>query len=927
MKKTPTPSMLLAAILSTSLPLAADAQGVAPSATAITAGAEAVPDETVELSPFQVSAARDTSWRAATSLVGSRTNQELAKIPLTVDVITSEFIKDLELTSTEDAARYVSGLTVSPQFESRTDDNRITYRGLNSTDTSSRNFFLWYVPTDTYNIERLDFNKGSNSLMFGNSAPGGQVTAFTKQPRDYNFAELFASYGSFGTRRVQGDFNYVLNKKLSVRLNLVDRSNKTYVENNYQALVAKHLAVAYRPWAGTQLKVEFEQGDFTRRRADNTLAVRSTAAPGRGFSTNNRWYYTSDGEVIQRTSSAPAAVDRSAAGGVVLSLLDGQAQGVLLPNGTTRSLTGFDRGFNVLGTGDYLDRSYDVFTATVNQSLGKLDLEFAYNFQRQEQNRNDVSFGSSSSPAIVEVDGAGRPYVDLDGGTNFKIFSTDARAGRFTAAYPFELGWTKQLLVVNATREQTLAGSRRFSLVNAAGTGSLANNVVRIRAYLDSPNVMDAAFWRALAPASLPASATFQPVLNEVYVNTGPVWDQRYSESANATLSGEFFNGRLLTLLGTGTYSIERKIPVDSVYTPDARGVYTLIGKPSDNPAKFRYDAAYGMDATTSMAGLTWVMLRRPDVNVNVYGVVSESFNWQSAQTFDGKVLGPITGTTYEFGLKGDLFKQRLFFTLAGYEISRSNAAFAWTPDLLSNTQLEDLINPNNLTPGSAGYLPVTTGLNNERRTVNSEERSKGLDLTLQAPRFHGLQARVTFSCTEVNVTRDFSSFQTLLEAAIARTTAATAPGGNASMAESATLIANGQNILRSNTNTTEVTGLRSAPYSGSWTLDYELPNRMGLRLGATGVWVPDYNVAILNGMAFQAGGSHLVDLYALYNCKLRKTKLTFRLGVKNVYDLTNGNSEYRKTSSLSTNAAGQPNFLYRYQEPVAVSLSTTVRF
>ena len=133
----------------------------------------AVPDashEVVELSPFVVDTTRDTSWRAATTLIGSRTNQELVKLPMTVDAITSEFMKDLQLNSTEDAARFVSGLTVSPRFESRTDDNRITYRGLNSTSTSSRNFFLWYVPVDTYNIERLDFNKGSNSLMFGVSS-------------------------------------------------------------------------------------------------------------------------------------------------------------------------------------------------------------------------------------------------------------------------------------------------------------------------------------------------------------------------------------------------------------------------------------------------------------------------------------------------------------------------------------------------------------------------------------------------------------------------------------------------------------------------------------------------------------------------------------------------------------------------------------
>jgi len=880
------------------------------------------------LSPFTVNATNDTSWRASTTLIGNRTSQELAKVPVTVDAITSEFMRDLGLTTLEDSARYVSGLTVSPQFESRTDDNRITYRGLNGTDTTSRNFFLWYVPVDTYNIERLDFNKGSNSLMFGNSAPGGQTTSFTKQPQDYNFGRVHLSYGSFGTYRVQGDFNYALNRQLSLRLNMVDRSNRTYVDHNYQDLKAIDLALSYRPWRHTEVRLEAETGRFERIRADNTLAIRSIAAPGRGFSTNNRWYYTSDGEIIQRTSSTPAAIDRTAGSGVVLSLLDGQTQGVQRPNGIATAFTGFDKEYNVLGIGDYLDRDYDSYTATIDQSVGKLDMQFAYNLQKQSQERNDVSFGGASSPPIVEVDGNGRPYLDLDGGSNYKIFSTDARQARFTAAYPFELGgWTKQRVVVNATREEILMGARRFSLVNGAATGSLANNVIRMRAYLDDPNVTSGAFWSRLLPANLPSTATFQPVLNEVYVNTGPMWDKRYSSSANLSLSGEYFNGRLLSLLGTGTSEIKRKIPIDSVYTPDARGVYTLIGSPDRNPELYRYDPAFDLKARTSMAGLTYVAVENRSFSANLYGVVSESFNWQSSTTFDGKPLGAITGETVEFGLKGDFLNKRVFYTLAGYKIHRANAAYVWTPDLLTNTQLEDLFNPNDLTPSSPDYFAVTTGLNNQRRTVNSDEESTGFDFSLMSQRMHGLQLRVTFSKTKVEATRDFASFQEKLEAAIARTAAANAPGGIPAMAESATLIANGQNILLSNTNTTEVTGLRSAPYAASWTLDYELPRRFGLRFGASGVWVPDYNIAILNGVAYQAGGSHLVDLYALYTRKFRGVTATFRLGVKNAYDITNGGGDYRKTSSLSTNSAGEPNYLYRYAEPVAFSLSTTLAF
>ena len=131
-----------------------------------------VSEEVIALSPFTVSDTDDKSWLATTTLIGSRTNQELAKLPVTVDVITAEFMRDLGAFNMEDAAQFVSGVNVTPRLESRNDD-RITYRGL-AGGGSSRNFFTWFVPSDAYNVERFDFNKGSNSMMFGDSTPAGR---------------------------------------------------------------------------------------------------------------------------------------------------------------------------------------------------------------------------------------------------------------------------------------------------------------------------------------------------------------------------------------------------------------------------------------------------------------------------------------------------------------------------------------------------------------------------------------------------------------------------------------------------------------------------------------------------------------------------------------------------------------------------------
>src|SRR5688500_1174235 len=74
---------------------------------------------------------------------------------------------------------------------------------------------------------------------------------------------------------------------------------------------AGHIALTYEPFKTTTIRIEGERGATHRVRADSALAINDVAAAGRGFSSNNQWYYTSDGEILQRTATnPPAAIDR-----------------------------------------------------------------------------------------------------------------------------------------------------------------------------------------------------------------------------------------------------------------------------------------------------------------------------------------------------------------------------------------------------------------------------------------------------------------------------------------------------------------------------------------------------------------------------------------------------------------------------------------
>lgn len=885
-------------------------------------------DEVVSLSPFTVSDTDDKSWQATTTLIGSRTNQELIKVPVNVDVITSEFMRDLGAFSLDDAAAFVAGVTVTPRLESRNDE-RVNYRGL-STGGISRNFFQWFVPSDAYNVERYDFAKGSNSLMFGDSSPGGQATVYTKRARPRNTTEFFASYGSYEAFRFQLDVNRRLHDKVFMRVNLANRRNKTYVRTTNDVFRAGHIALTYEPFKSTTIRIEGERGETHRIRADSALAINDVAAAGRGFSTNNQWYFTSDGEIIQRTATnPPLAIDRSGPSGNQVSLLQGQTQAVRLPNGTFREFSGFDQYTNMLGTVDYNNRIFNVFNATVEQRIGKLSLEFAYNQQYQHEDRNDNSFGTSQTPPVLNVDGAGRPYIDAAfGGAAFKVFGNVVKAGRVAAVYPFDFGrFGKQLLVVTALHQKDLKLSERFGLYNSAAPGLAAANGIRFRAYLDDPAFGTTKFYDQFLIPNLPNTPTFKPAFYHSTTITGPFVDIRYARTQTASLSGDYFKGRVNTLVGVSWNAVTRKVPKESAHAVDARGHHIHPGMPDENPGAYEYDPRFDLSAVSKMAGLTIEAWRGDWARVIAIGSQSESFNWQSRQVFYGPDIGPVRGKTKEVGLRFELFR-KLSYSISFYDTKRVNAAYAWLPDVLNLSSLEDLINPNNILPGDPRYIEVVNGLNNERRTVNSNEQSRGIEMTLQSQRWLGLQSRVSFSQNRVRAQADFSQFRAYLTAAEQRTTAANAPGGDPTMAELPTVLTNARNVLGSNTLTDEVAGRRSVPYTGSFVLDYQVPRVRGLRFGLSGIFTPDYNVYIRDGVTYQAGASFPLNGYLLYDRRiLQKYQTTFRLGLSNIYDVMVGDGRYRVTGATSFNTtAGRPNFIYRYAEPTTWSFSVTTR-
>ena len=152
------------------------------------------------LSAFTVSTELETGWSANDTLSATRTKQAIKDVPVNIDAITADFMEDLGLFSADEVANYVANAYAPPTLENDNQSGAVSFRGL-SGSTATRNYFRWYIPSDTYNVERIDFGKGSNSLIFGDVEPGGQASVFTKRAIMKNFGTLLSQYNSDGAYR------------------------------------------------------------------------------------------------------------------------------------------------------------------------------------------------------------------------------------------------------------------------------------------------------------------------------------------------------------------------------------------------------------------------------------------------------------------------------------------------------------------------------------------------------------------------------------------------------------------------------------------------------------------------------------------------------------------------------------------------------
>ena len=178
---------LCSALLALSLPLPAQE---APAADSSIEDAE----EIIQLSPFEVTAEDSDGYSASTTLAGTRVRTDLRDIAASISVVTAEFLEDTGSHNNQGLLVYTTGTEVGGLFgnfsgvsagqgpsESKNlvePSSNTRVRGLSSAD-NTRDYFQSDVPWDSYNVERVDLQRGPNSILFGVGSPSGIINNTT----------------------------------------------------------------------------------------------------------------------------------------------------------------------------------------------------------------------------------------------------------------------------------------------------------------------------------------------------------------------------------------------------------------------------------------------------------------------------------------------------------------------------------------------------------------------------------------------------------------------------------------------------------------------------------------------------------------------------------------------------------------------------
>ncbi|MBI2498488.1 MAG: TonB-dependent receptor plug domain-containing protein, partial [Opitutae bacterium] len=235
--------------------------------------ASITPEETVVLSPFKVTTDRDKGYRATNTTSGTRLDTEIKDLPMPIEVITEQFIRDIGADDLRQTLQYSGGIQLQTQNDwgsqltfsnpaipgrlnnpegmtAIADQTHMKIRGFPS-EATLRDGFRRQNSTDSVNIARVEVIRGPNALLYGVGNFGGVVNYMIKMPEKTAGGSLSATFGSYSFKRAILDYTTPITGKIGFRVSAAvqDTKDHTQYANENHYFVAP--VIVWKPWANT----------------------------------------------------------------------------------------------------------------------------------------------------------------------------------------------------------------------------------------------------------------------------------------------------------------------------------------------------------------------------------------------------------------------------------------------------------------------------------------------------------------------------------------------------------------------------------------------------------------------------------------------------------------------------------------------------
>ena len=281
-------------------PAAANAQVAAKTSDAAAAPV-AVKDEIIVLSPFKVTTEKDTGYRATNSISGSRLDTAIKDLPMPIEVITEQFLKDTGSTDLRQSLRYSAGILLHSQNDYGTpggayqgpggvnnaegatanqNQSTVKIRGF-VTRTVLRDGYLRQNATDSINLSRIEVVRGPAALLYGIGNFGGIVNYLPKLPEATTHSEVGFAIGSYAAKRATIDMTGPLTKtwELNYRLTGAWEEADDYTDFRKSTHHFISPVFTFKPTKTTEVTIDYENG-AAKDKGIGFQRVRSSVGPG-----------------------------------------------------------------------------------------------------------------------------------------------------------------------------------------------------------------------------------------------------------------------------------------------------------------------------------------------------------------------------------------------------------------------------------------------------------------------------------------------------------------------------------------------------------------------------------------------------------------------------------------------------------------------